>query len=145
MTIRVTFPGGVGVNASLNGHSVHTDQPPPLGMDSAPSPFDLFLLSIATCAGFYALRFCQQRALSTEGLGVSVDVVRESDGKHVSDIRIEVQLPAGFPDKYQTAIVRSIDQCAVKRHIIEPPRFEVTAVTRPGDVPNFALAAQSAE
>jgi putative redox protein len=32
---------------------------------SAPSPFDLFMLSIGTCAGYYVLTFLQQRGLST--------------------------------------------------------------------------------
>ncbi|WP_091348654.1 OsmC family protein [Anaerobranca gottschalkii] len=38
------------------------------GEGSAPTPFDLFLSSIATCAGVYALGFCQSKGLSTEGL-----------------------------------------------------------------------------
>jgi putative redox protein len=37
-------------------------------------------------------------------------------------------LPDGFPEKYWAAILRAVDQCAVKRHLIEPPRIEVTAL-----------------
>ncbi len=35
------------------------------------APFDLFLASIATCAGIYALGYCRARQLSTEGLAVT--------------------------------------------------------------------------
>ena len=37
--------------------------------------------------------------------------------------------PAGGPaiDAHRAAILRVIDQCAVKRHILEPPEFEVVA------------------
>ena len=119
MTITVTFPGGVAVDATVGGHVVHTDQPAPLGDGSAPSPFDLFLASIATCMGFYALRFCQERNIDTEGLSLSLD--RRDESIHVS-----LQLPEGFPDKYFDAIHRAVDHCAVKRQMLIPPRFEIT-------------------
>ena len=123
----VSFPGGVAVDATYEGHTVHTDQPVrAAGNDSAMSPFDLFFASIATCMGFYALRFCQERGLATEGLFLTLEPVREEIGKRVALVRIGVQLPAGFPEKYRTAIERAIDHCAVKKHILEPPRFELS-------------------
>ena len=127
----VSFPGGVAVDATYGGHTVHTDQPVPAGgSDSAMSPFDLFFASIATCMGFYALRFCQERGLSTEGLRLTLDPIREQEGKRVTLVRIGVQLPAGFPEKYRLPIERAIDHCAVKKHIVEPPRFELHVVAR---------------
>lgn len=129
MEMKITFPGGVAVDAEFQGFTVHTDQTLENGgRDSGPQPFDLFLASIGTCAGFYALRFCQQRALDTTGLGVTLVTAKEPGASRLSTIRVEIQLPAGFPDKYRDAIVRAADQCAVKRHILEPPAFEVTAV-----------------
>ena len=53
-TMIVTFPGGKRVDAEYGGFTVRTDQPPQSGGEgSAPQPFDLFLASIATCAGIY--------------------------------------------------------------------------------------------
>jgi len=98
------------------------------------SPFDLFLASIGTCMGFYALRFCQERNLPAEGLGLTLEPLREGDGKRMTALRIAVALPAGFPEKYRAAIERAIDHCAVKNQLANPPRFElrlsdVTAMT----------------
>jgi len=125
--MEITFPGGVAVDATYRGHTVHTDQSAHHGGDdSGPAPFDLFLASIGTCAGLYALRFCQQRDIPTAGLRVTLEPVR-GEGR-IDRLRLVVELPAGFPDKYRTAILRAVDQCAVKRHIIEPPEFEVEAV-----------------
>lgn len=127
----VSFPGGVGVDATYEGHTVHTDQPVQAGgTDSAMSPIDLFFASIATCMGFYALRFCQERGLSTEGLRLTLDPIREQEGKRVTLVRIGVQLPAGFPEKYRSPIERAIDHCAVKKHIVDPPRFELNVVAQ---------------
>ena len=58
----MSFPGGRAVDARIGEHLVRTDQPEKYGGGgAAPPPFDLFLASIGTCAGFYALRFCQKR------------------------------------------------------------------------------------
>jgi ribosomal protein S12 methylthiotransferase accessory factor len=48
------------------------------------------------------------------------------------------QAAPAFPEKYRDAIVRAADQCAVKRHILEPPRFEVVAV--PAGQPEVLMA-----
>ncbi len=129
MEMKITFPGGVAVDAHFKGFTVHTDQTVENGgQDSGPQPFDLFLASIGTCAAFYALRFCQQRALDTSGLGVTLVTTKEPGASRLSNIRVEIQLPAGFPEKYHDAIVRAADQCAVKRHILEPPALEVVAM-----------------
>lgn len=127
MSMTVTFPGGVGVDATFKGHTVHTDQPVAAGgADEGPAPFDLFLASMATCMGYYALRFCQERHIPTEGLGLELEPVKDADRKRVGELRIELRLPAGFPEKYREAIRRAVDQCAVKKHVVEPPAFSLT-------------------
>lgn len=125
MTIAVSFPGRGAVEADVDGRRVRTDQPLPWGDDSAPAPFDLFLASIATCMGYYALRFCQERRIPTEGLGLSLETVEDEARKRVSAIRAALTLPPGFPEKYRGAIGRAVDQCAVKKHVLEPPAFEL--------------------
>lgn len=114
------------IDATFKGNTVRTDQPEAAGgTDTAMSPFDLFLSSIATCMGFYALRFCQERKLPTEGLGLTLEPVRDPESRHVALMRVALTLPAGFPEKYKGAIERAVDHCAVKKHIMEPPRFEL--------------------
>ena len=131
--MEIRFPGGLEVEAVHGGFTILTDQPLSQGgSGAAPSPFDLFLASIGTCAGLYALRFCQQRNLDTEGLALSLTELKAADGKRVTGLRIEITLPPEFPEKYREAILRAVDQCKVKRHILEAPRFEVVAVGAQG-------------
>ena len=125
MDMEVYFPGNKRVHARYKGFVVETDQPVDSGGDnSAPAPFDLFLLSIGTCAGYYVLSFLQQRGLSTDGAGVVLR--REVDhARHLpSKISIEIKLPGDFPEKYRDAVVRAAEQCAVKRALDNPPAFE---------------------
>ena len=128
LMIQISFPGGVEVDAQIAGLTVRTDQAPPLGRGAAVSPFELFLASIGTCMGFYALRFCQERGVPTEGLGLALEPVREPSGKRVMTLRSMLTLPEGFPAKYEEAIRRAVEQCAVKRALMEPPSIELGIV-----------------
>ena len=127
MSMQISFPGGVAVAAQIGDFNLLTDQPVASGGEnSAPSPYALFLASIGTCAGFFALRFCQQREIATEGLGLSLDIERDAESRELRKVKIAIQLPAGFPEKYCKAIIKATDQCAVKQAIIAQPEFEVT-------------------
>ncbi|MCP6623421.1 OsmC family protein, partial [Klebsiella pneumoniae] len=90
----VTFPGGKKVNAELGGMVIPTDQPVESGGEgTAPSPYDYFLASIGTCAGFYVLAFCQQRGIATENISLrqAMEFTPTADGrKKLSRVQMEI-------------------------------------------------------
>ncbi len=132
--IKVTFPGGKRVDAQVGAYMVHTDQPVEAGgSGSALGPFDLFLASLATCAGTYVLAFCQARDLSTEGLALSQHVDLDAVTKLPRLVRIELRLPLSFPEKYRAAILRAAEGCKVKKTIAAGPTIDV--VVAPSDPP----------
>jgi putative redox protein len=92
---------------------------------SAPAPFALFLASIGTCAGIYVLSFCQQRGLSTDGLKIVQRMSTNPFTRMVEQIELDIQLPPDFPEKYKDAVIRSAELCAVKKHLENPPQFNV--------------------
>jgi len=123
-TIEVEFPGGKRVDARIGQFLIETDQSEKGGGEAlAPEPFSLFLASIATCAGIYALGFCQSRKLATEGLGLKMLCDRADARKMIGRIRFQLDLPEGFPDKYRDGIVRAMELCAVKKHMMDAPEF----------------------
>jgi putative redox protein len=126
MELIIDFPGGARVDAHFDPYTVKTDQPSMGGGEaSAPTPFAVFLASIGTCAGIYVLGFCRQRGLPTKGVRIVQRVHRSAMTGMVEKIDLEIQVPPGFPQKYYEALVRSADQCAVKKHLENPPKFEV--------------------
>jgi len=126
--ILVTLPGGSRVDARFRGFSIATDQPAYAGgANTAPSPFDLFLGSLATCAGYYVLAFCRERHIPTDGITLIQRMERIPPSKLITKIAIEIRLPAGFPVKYKDAVIKAADQCAVKAHLAFPPDFEITS------------------
>jgi len=135
MEIKITFPGGKKVNADFDGMVIATDQSRMHGGEgSAPTPFALFLSSIGTCAGIYVLSFCQERNIPTEGVSLTqrIEYITTSEGKSVLDtIVLEIHVPQDFPEKYLKALIKVADQCAVKKTILHPPKFEVKTLVSP--------------
>ena len=130
--IAVSFSGGLKVDAQYRGFTIKTDQPFHEGGEgSAPAPFDLFLASLATCAGFYVLAFCLGRKLSTDGIDISMAMEKDPKTKMIAKIMIDVDLPTGFPEKYKDAVAKAVDHCAVKAHILKPPAFEIKVGVKP--------------
>ena len=123
MEMIIDFPGGSRVDAHFGAFTVMTDQPP---VASAPSPFEIFLASIGTCAGIYVFGFCQQRNLPTEGIRIIQRINHSPMSGMVETIGLEIQVPAGFPEKYHSSLIRSAELCAVKKHLEKPPRFEIS-------------------
>ena len=129
MDMDVYFPGGKKVYADYAGYTIETDQPAPAGEGSAPTPFDLFIASIGTCAGIFALGFMQQRDIDPSEARIKLRTHADpQDPSHIAKIDIELTTPPGFPDKYRDAIIKSMDFCKVKKHLADPPAFEVTTV-----------------
>jgi len=122
MEMLIDFPGGSRVDAHFGSFTVATDQPPAA---SAPTPFALFLSSIGTCAGIYVLGFCKQRNLPTEGIRIIEKVHSNPMNGMVEKIDLEIQVPPEFPEKYRDSLIRSAELCAVKKHLENPPKFDV--------------------
>ncbi len=126
MEMVISFPGGARVDADYGGMIIKTDQPPSGGGEgSAPTPFALFLASMGTCAGIYVLSFCQQRGLPTDNLRIRQSMEMDPATHLVTQVKLDIDLPAGFPAKYQGALIKAAQLCAVKRHLENPPHFAI--------------------
>jgi ribosomal protein S12 methylthiotransferase accessory factor len=94
-------------------------------MASAPTPFDLFLSSIGTCAGIYVLGFCQQRGLPAEGIQIVQHIHHEPGTGMIDEVDLDIIVPASFPEKYRNSLIRSAELCKVKKHLEKPPKFNI--------------------
>jgi putative redox protein len=130
MEMVISFPGGARVDAQFGSFTVKTDQPPQGGGEgSAPTPFATFLASLGTCAGIYVLGFCRQRGLPTDGIRLTQRLGMDPASGLVAKVELDIHVPPSFPEKYHAALIRSAEQCAVKKHLESPPRFAIRTVT----------------
>ena len=128
MDMIISFPGGKRVDATAGDMIIQTDQSPQGGGEgSAPEPFTLFLASMGTCAGIYVLSFCQQRNLPTENIRIRQSMNFDPRTHLITRINLDIDLPADFPKKYKSALIKSAQLCAVKKHLENPPTFKIAA------------------
>jgi ribosomal protein S12 methylthiotransferase accessory factor len=124
--MEITFEGGKVVTAHSHGHAIRTDQPVNNGGgDSAPAPFDLFLASIGTCAGIYVKSFCDNREIPAENIKIVQTTEYNKETGLPSSVKIDIQLPPDFPEKYKASVLHVAGLCKVKKSIANPPVFEI--------------------
>jgi putative redox protein len=124
--MEITFDGGKVVTAHTHGHVIRTDQPLDNGGgNTAPAPYDLFLASIGTCAGIYIKGFCDNRNIPTEGINIIQSCEWNQETGLPINIKLDIKLPAGFPEKYKASLIHVADLCKVKKTMADPPKFEI--------------------
>ncbi len=127
MDLKITLSDRMAVKADYGEFEIKTDQPVPAGGDgTAPSPFDLFIASIGTCAGFYVLSYCRQHGLSTKAISILEHSQRDPTTHMVTKIELVIKVPSDFPMKHADALIRSANLCTVKKHLEHPPVIETT-------------------
>ena len=128
--MEITFDGGKIITAHTSGHIIKTDQPTNAGGEnSAPTPFELFMASIGTCAGIFVKTFCEHRGIATEGIKIIQTAQYNQETGLPTNIKLDIKLPIDFPEKYKSSVISAADLCKVKKTIANPPIFEVITST----------------
>lgn len=131
MEIKVSLEGGKRVSTRIGEHLVMTDQPAKHGGDdAAPAPYDLFLASIGTCAGFYVQSYCQSKGIDTTGIDITLRATRDPASQKITGFVTTIEVPAELPERFHPALQRAAAQCAVKKTIMSNPEFVVETVVR---------------
>lgn len=110
----------------LRGHILAVDQPvPDGGTDTAPTPVELFVASLAGCVAHCAGRFLDRHDLSREGLRIETDF-RTASGRapRVTSVHLRVRVPA-LPAGRRDALRAVMSRCAVKNTLAAPPEIVI--------------------
>jgi len=114
----IYFEGKKKVFAKINDFVIKTDQAVSSGGDGEPpEPFTMFLSSLGTCAGIYVKSFCDQRGIPTDNIRLIMHHQFNSLKKIIDHMEIDIHVPSGFPEKYDSAVIQTASLCAVKRHL----------------------------
>ena len=128
-TVSVTHQGGDRFEITVRDHTVTVDQPEAMGGDdSAPTPTELFVASLASCAAFYARRYLARHDLPVEGLRVETSYQMESHPSRVSRFDIAVHLPDGVPEDRHKALLAMINHCTVHSTLTHEPEVDIQLV-----------------
>ena len=129
MEASISYLDGVRFEAESRGHRVICDQPASIpGADTGMAPPEFLLVSLGTCAGFYALQYLKTRSLPTEGLAVRVLAEKASQPVRLGSFRIEVTVP-GLDPRHHEGVLRAVKLCLVHNTLLHPPAIETVLKT----------------
>ena len=125
MEVEVLHRGDVAFEAIARGHRVICDQPPANGgSDSGMTPPEFLLVSLGTCAGFFAAQYLRTRSLPTEGLRIKVSAEKATQPAKLGRFQIEVSVPE-LDLQHQTGILRAVKSCLIHNTLLNPPAIEL--------------------
>jgi uncharacterized OsmC-like protein len=126
MKMEVNLQQGFLFKAACRGHELITDQPQKEGgTDQAMTPAEVFIASLGTCIGVFAVRFCQRHNLPTEGMKVSLDWTVVKDPVRIGSIKAELYYPHNIPEAEKKGLLRMAEACFVHETILHKPEILV--------------------
>jgi putative redox protein len=126
MKMEVNQEEGFIFKARCGGHEVLTDQAEKEGgTDKAMTLSELFVASIGTCIGVYAVRFCKRHNLPTEGMKVLLDWTVVKDPWRIGSVKAELHYPHDIPDAEKKGLLRMAEACFVHETIIHKPEIVI--------------------
>jgi len=125
--MRVEHRGGDKFDIIIRGHVVRVDQPvQDRGEDTAPTPTELFIASLASCVAFYARRYLARHDLPTEGLAVETTFAMGSKPARVAGIDVRLIVPDGVPAERLDALLAVASHCTVHNTLESEPEVSIT-------------------
>jgi putative redox protein len=129
MEVLIQHCGDVKFEASARDHRVICDQPAGNGgSDSGMTPPEYLLVSLGTCAGFYAAQYLKVRSLAYQGLEVKVSAEKMTQPARLGQFRIEVMV-AGLDAQHQPGVLRAVKACLIHNTLIHAPAIETVVST----------------
>ncbi len=129
MEVTIHHLGDVKFEGNARGHRVICDQPADNGgADSGMTPPEYLLVSLGTCAGFYAAQYMKARALSHEGLDVKVSAEKAAQPARLGQFRIEVVV-RGLDPAHQAGVLRAVKACLIHNTLVHSPAIETLVST----------------
>jgi putative redox protein len=112
-------------DTAVGRHRIITDQPVAGGgQDAGPTPPELLLASLGSCAGHYAAEYLHTRSLSAAELGIRVSAAKGTGPARLASFRIAVNVP-GIDERHQQGLLRAVKTCLIHNTLITGPRLEV--------------------
>ena len=129
MEVFANYLGASQFEATARGHKVFCDQPLENGgFDEGMTPPEFLLVSLATCAAYYAAQYLNGRKLPSEGLSVRVSAEKARQPARLASFQIEVIVP-GLDDRHQEDILRAAKACLIHNTLLGAPSIEVSVNT----------------
>lgn len=130
MKIDVNYLGGMKFQAKCNEHTVNVDLPTASdGANTAATPPQLFLVSLASCVGVYVAGYCNNVGLNTQGLKISISAEKVPAPDRLDNIKIVIALPGTDVGKRKEAVLAVARKCLIHNTIKNHPVMDIELVS----------------
>jgi putative redox protein len=118
--------GDVQFEATVRGHKVICDQPVEAGgYDEGMTPPEFLLVSLGTCAGYYAAEYLKARKLPAEGLEIRVHADKAKQPARLARFQIDVRIP-GLDAGHEAGIMKAVKACLIHNTLLHTPLVETS-------------------
>jgi uncharacterized OsmC-like protein len=132
--VEVEYTDGERYEVAVRGHRLVVDQPlPDGGADSAATPTELFVVSLATSVAYYAGRYLARLGLPRDGLRIHAGFEMASRPARVGSVRLRVTVPPGFPPERLAGLHAVASHCTVHNTLRQPPSVDIDISDHVGD------------
>ncbi|MET8247660.1 OsmC family protein [Streptomyces sp. NPDC005202] len=124
--VEVVPVAGDAYEIRVRGHVLTVDQPQSDGgKDTAPTPVELFVAAVASCAAHYAGRFLDRHGISRDGLHVRAQFrMAEDRPARVAALSLSVRAPA-LPEERVPALRAVVAHCTVSNTLAHAPAMHL--------------------
>lgn len=126
LEVITTHMGAVQFEITARNHKVFCDQPIEHGgFDEGPTPPELMLASLGSCAAYYAVDYLKRAKLPADGVRARTTAEKVPGPPRLDNIHIELECPAALEDRHQKAVLDAVRKCLIHNTLLHTPRIRV--------------------
>lgn len=123
--LNVNFLEGRSFEASVRNHKFRIDLPlAAKGMNTGPTPPELFITSLASCVGMYLVFYCEKTNLDPAGMRIEANY--ETAAHRIEKIAVAFSLPSAKSEKEREGALEWAEKCLIHNTIKKRPEIKIT-------------------
>jgi len=129
-SMTISWVDGVQLAAEVRNHRVLVDQPlQEGGQDRGVTPIEMFVASLGTCIGYYAVRFFQRHKIPSTGFKIAMEWEYADQPHRIGTLTARVDLPTNFDPAMRERLRKVMEGCTVHNSITIAPVVSIQFAT----------------
>lgn len=130
MEVLVEHLGALQFEIKARQHVIISDQPVDQGgFDEGPTPPELLLASLGSCAAFYAGVYLRKHKLADLGTRVHITAGKKKDPARMDDFHISIDVPVDLSPQHAAGLEKAVHQCLIHNTLLHPPAISIEIKT----------------
>jgi putative redox protein len=109
---------------NIRGYALLSDEPVPIGEDEGPSPTELMVAGLASCAAEEAMKSLAALGLPYQDLEIEADFAWDVESERVASVRLVVSLPSDLDEAAASALEAAMMSCPARKMLTQPPSVQ---------------------